>query len=351
MKSASNSNKKKKRKQPLTVSEVFVRLPQTKKASRIFTDFFWDEDGRKHVEGRRALFIPCCRGAEVLELKTKIAGKVSIPIDRMHLFYVGKRLLDDDELPEKVFEPTQNEDSDEDLFRPRLFLSIQFNLPKIQHDVDDGDVSKEEDGNLEVYNEIVRNNDEEEAQGCDEDLGGENTEKMDIIERSLDDAPTHNDIQRRRRVEDSNFKLEEEMAKIDCSTFAESLSGAGYDNEGAFGALEEEDLCAPGLRIPRRARVRIMTLAGAVARRSAVFDQEKNANSYKSFEKDLLGTSAVKALAIDGDDKIYTTKAELQRAWEKKEVEEEAARVALLNKDKPKDHPAHIQEKIDKIRR
>ena len=120
--------------------------------------------------------------------------------------------------------------------------------------------------------------------------------------------------------------------------------------QGAFSALEDEDLQVPGLWIPRRSRVRILTLAGTYRRKLAVFNKQKEDRSYKNFEKSLLG-SGLRALTIEGDDKVYTTKAQLNKAWEKKLKDDlEAGNKPVKDKNKPKDHPQHIQEMIDKIR-
>jgi hypothetical protein len=96
--------------------------------------------------------------------------------------------------------------------------------------------------------------------------------------------------------------------------------------------------------------VRILTLAGTYRRKLAVFNKQKEDRSYKNFEKSLLG-SGLKALTIEGDDKVYTTKAQLNKAWEKKLKDDlEAGNKPAKDKNKPKDHPQHIQEMIDKIR-
>lgn len=150
----------------------------------------------------------------------------------------------------------------------------------------------------------------------------------------------------------SEFKLSEELRKIDCTAFVDALSSAGYDNEGAFSELEEEDLQATNLWIPKRARVRILTLAGALKRRVAVFSQQKDAKSYKNFEKNLVGTSALKVLTIEGDDNVYTTMAALQAALKKKKADELREQNQVVeDPHKPKDHSADVQALIVKIRR
>lgn len=118
-------------------------------------------------------------------------------------------------------------------------------------------------------------------------------------------------------------------------------------NKGSFSELEEADLSV--LWIPRRARVRILTLAGAMRRRIAVFTQQIEAKSYKNLEKQLLGSSSIKALAIDGDDKIYTTKAELKRAWERAAKDESKHQHEDIIQRK--EHMIDLQVKIDAIKR
>ena len=84
-------------------------------------------------------------------------------------------------------------------------------------------------------------------------------------------------------------------------------------------------------------------------RRLAVYTQRIEAKSYKNLEKQLLGSSSIKALAVDGDDNIYTTKADLKRAWERAVKEE-----SKLEDDdaiKCKEHTVDVKDKIDAIKR
>jgi len=338
--------KKKKAKVNFGLTEVCVRLPKTKKGgARIPTDFFWSDEGRKAVMGKKAIYIPCANTAEVIDLKRRIGGKIKVPIERMQLFFVGRALDDDDDLPDKAFESNQDEESDNDLFRPRICLSIMYHLPVVKEEEEEDSLEKDsENGSIGpgvgVEEEYIG---EEGAENTIDNVNKEDDTLADKNHGGDDDSLHH------AHKDGRKFDFDGEMTAIECSNFIEHLRAAGYDNEGAFAALEEDDLCTPGLWIPRKSRVRIMTLAGAVGRRAAVFDTAKGKNNYKTIEKENLSAST--ALAVEGDDKIYTTKAELQRAWAQREADAEAARLAVLNKDKPRDHSPQIQELIDRIRR
>jgi hypothetical protein len=84
-------------------------------------------------------------------------------------------------------------------------------------------------------------------------------------------------------------------------------------------------------------------------RRLAVYTQRVEAKSYKSLEKHLLGSSSIKALAIEGDGKIYTTKAELKRAWER--AAKDGSKLQHEDIIQRKEHTIDVQDKIDAIKR
>jgi hypothetical protein len=95
-----------------------------------------------------------------------------------------------------------------------------------------------------------------------------------------------------------------------------------------------------------------LTLAGSVKRRLAVYSQKSEDKSYKNFEKGLLGSKAVKALTIDGDDKVYTTKADLKRAWKSKHVADISEGENIADSSyRIREHTDYVLEKINLIRR
>ena len=110
----------------LGIKEVSIRLPRTLKNEDLKTDFYWSGQGRGCVLGKSILYIPCKADMHIDELKSKIGGKIKIPPERMKLFYAGKLLLDHDVIPISAFDDLTDAESDEDIFKARIFLSIKF---------------------------------------------------------------------------------------------------------------------------------------------------------------------------------------------------------------------------------
>lgn len=65
---------------------------------------------------------------QVGQLKQRISGKIKVPIEYLLLFFLGELLRDDDYLPSRSFELTQDVDSDDDIFRPRSKYLFSFVL-------------------------------------------------------------------------------------------------------------------------------------------------------------------------------------------------------------------------------
>ncbi len=332
--------RKKSKRLDVGIREVPVLLPLTQKNQEMATDFFWSEQGRRCVLGKKILYVPCRTNMEIRELRNRIGGKTKIPPERMTLFYVGKLLLDGDEIPFDVLDDLTDAASDEDIFKARIFLSIQFVGPSMEdHDVREdvtcdkicANTGEHNSGNRKVWKEVF-----------------DNEYKQKLITSFQYEANLCIEA-KPRCLEYSEFDIMKEMKQINCDNFVMHLSQAGYDNTGAFGAMEEEDLRKGALLIPRSARVRILTLAGIVQRRSAIFDKDERKKIYKSLEKGLLGSSSVKALTLEGENKIYTTKAALQQSWEKKgsheDAKEEASKPTMA-----RIHSHDVQAIIDQIR-
>lgn len=316
------------------IREVSVRLPCTRKDQEVKTDFYWSEQGRRLLLGKKLLYVPCKANTEISELKRRIGGKLQLPPERIKLFYFGELLYDDDVIPLGSFESSADAESDEDIFKARIFLSIHYVLPKIE----------DEEGEEILVNKDTDGDGQEGKQDLYE-------EKEDEGEQSLIASFQHESSHYSEDFENNlEFDLVKEMEAINCDNFLTHLLCAGYDNAGAFGAMEEEDLRNGGLQIPRLARIRIITLAGAIQRRHAVFEKDGSRSTYKDIEKGLLGSSVVKALTIEGDDKVYTTKADLQRAWKKKVNDEEALKEGIKRSKSAKIHPHDVQAMIDRLR-
>ena len=185
-----------------------------------------------------------------------------------------------------------------------------------------------------------------------------------------------------------NFHLQEELTKINCGVFFEAFASLGYNDEGAFSTLTDEDL-KTRMNVPRAARLRIAALIDAVRRRIEVIAHQKGITVAEQIEKKMLQESAMGTLALDtgeeggggeiskgiaevtgleldeedeavqeAADGYFVKKADVNRAWakkakllnKKKKDLKQFDPLAVVDKAKKK-HSAEVQRKIDEIRR
>ena len=95
-----------------------------------------DEDDDEEVDnenpyltrlGRaKAFFVACPRGALVRALIQRLGGPYDIPEDLITLYYCGSELNVADKIPSEAFELNTFEDSDEDIFFPRIYCHIDY---------------------------------------------------------------------------------------------------------------------------------------------------------------------------------------------------------------------------------
>eukprot|EP01034_Spumella_vulgaris_P023867 gene23867-30143_t len=185
------------------------------------------------------------------------------------------------------------------------------------------------------------------------------------------------DKQKRDRGEDSSqdsssasnyrnkaFNLENELGMISCSQHFHAMRRAGFSSEGAFANLTESDLSAPGLWMPRRASVRILTLADTIKRRLVEEDKGAEGNHNTTVENNLLLSGHLNKVAVidaatGQTGKQFNKKADIKRAWEEEEHHRKTIlrlkAKALLNPQPEIDgtkkvHSEGTQRKIDVIR-
>jgi len=111
------------------------------------------------------------------------------------------------------------------------------------------------------------------------------------------------------------FDLQKDLDRIMAGHFYEALYAAGFRDEGAFSEITDEVLLEKDLYFPRKARVRIVALADSIKRRIEV-----RSKGNKIAAKDLVGqqmreSDQIKGSGIEGLEGVYTTKAELNRAY------------------------------------
>ena len=99
-------------------------------------------------------FIPMYKDATIAELKSKISGLTGIPTLKLRLIYCGSILKNDKEfVPAEAFEINEHLREDDDLFRPRIHVSIQH----VHTDPDDeNSLTKSGDNDVDSLAEALR---------------------------------------------------------------------------------------------------------------------------------------------------------------------------------------------------
>ncbi len=322
---------------------------------------------------KTTLYVTVPDFSTVGDLKQRLSAMTSIPKPQIRLMLCGTALSDNDPISPEVFEPTQkSKDEDDELYRPRLYLSIQAADPIAEVDVQ-SEVSELSDLGME---EDVENPNDEELPKTAEDIAAEaemanlekarkeaeEAEERDIAERYAQaaalEAALHESVHKRSKV----FSLKKDLERIMCGHFYEQMKAAGFDDEGAFSEITHDALLEKGLWVPRKARTRMVALADILKRK---IDQRSRR---KSVGKDKLTTAmfssgALKGVAIEGIDAVMLNKRDINNAYKeqvkKAEAEERDKRLRLqaleaaqlLKKNpEPKAHSPDLQIQIDRIR-
>jgi len=310
-----------------TVGELTIRL-----LKRNFTD----EPENPYLDriiasGKKAYFVVCPHNVLVLGLKERLSGLCAVPTHLLVLYFLGKCMKDEDTVPETAFELPTYEDSDDDVFQPRIYMEVLYD----PEDPDAPETSTQRDRRL------AREKAEQEA--IEQELKAEEERKKE--KERLAEAARVAALEEkiRKKEEHALFDLEGELTKINCGIHYEAMKAAGLQDEGAFASMDEDTLAGEGLWIPRLARIRILSLRDAFHRKQEMIYQQKHGSHYGEVEE--FGRDRV-----DASGKHFKTKKELEDYWKKQQAEEEARLKRLRDGIQPKPHAKALQEKINKIR-
>lgn len=324
---------------------------------------------------KETLYVAVPTLSTVGELKQRLFGITSISKSKIRLMLCGSALSDLDFLPEEVFEPTKKVmDEDDDLYRPRLYMSIK---PLEGGEEDDAKSEVSDVSELAMEEELADDapNGEElvkteadiaaeaEVAAMEQQIkAAEEAEEKAMQERNAEaaalEAAMHDATHKKSKV----FSLKKDLERIMCHHFYDVLKAAGFDDEGAFSELTHEVLLDKGIWIPRKARTRMVALADSLKRR---IDQRlaKGSQAKDRLNAQMKESGAIKGVAIEGIDGVMTNKKDINNAFKEqqkkldaenreKRMRLQAIEAALLRKGnpEPKVHPEALQLKIDKIR-
>lgn len=284
---------------------------------------------------KKSIHFACPTNSTILDIKIRIRGVYKIPSERIVLFYLGAVQDDKDFVPEDAYDQDLTENSDDDIFRPRLFLHV---VPEEKEEEEKSEKSLDgEESQVSFFAE---------SEEADPDI-------FDILAESNKGGGKDSHLPTR------SFNLILNLEKIKCDRYADALIKAGFEDEGSFSFLTDEIMRESPLFIPRVARVRIMALADATRRR--IFkDQEMQQSTEKAqLETELLDGDKIKTKQVDGLEGEYTTKAGMKQAWamklkaeekeSKQQYEEYLVAMRRAYEEKRKDLPDGVYARIREV--
>jgi hypothetical protein len=281
--------------------------------------------------GKKAYFVVCSHTSTVLGLKQRLSGLSEVPSHLLVLYYLGKVMVDDDFVPKEAFEFLSYEDSDDDVFKARIYMEITFDpddpeAPETNHQRHQREARERIEAEARVLQLRQEERERKEAALAEE------AEKMVAFEAKI-----------RKKEARHHFDLKGELTKIGCETFYEAMLKAGFQDEGAFATVTEEILAGEGLWIPRLSRIRILSLRDAFARKHDL----KQRAAHGSIKAEVAGLGRER---VDANGKHFKTKKEMEDHWKKTRAEEEARLKRLRDGIQPKPHSQALKDKIAKIR-
>ena len=168
----------------------------------------------------------------IKDLRLRVHGLTHIPIQRVRLMFCGEILKDADNVPLDAYESSTKVLEDDDLYRPRIFLSVYPVSIEVAIEEDTksetsviSDVSEEEI-NEEHLAELEKVRLEQEA------LDKAEQDKMEAQMRKAQEI--HDAAHARHHKSHTKFKLEKDLEFIRCGHFVEPLRRAGFADAGAF---------------------------------------------------------------------------------------------------------------------
>jgi len=310
------------------MGELTVRIMKTNMDTDILENVYLD---RLIMTKKKAIILTCpMKSTTVQSLKERLAGITDIPARHIHLYFKGAYMKDENPIPIDAFEYIDYKESDEDVFKPRIYMEVTFN----PEDDDAPETSKQRA--LRVQLEIDRAEALERQKEEDERLAKE----VEIEKERQEFQKLQQKIAKKEARH--RFNLEEQMRKINCELFFPRLRDAGYEEEGAFAHVTDEVLAGYGLWIPKLSRIRILSL------RDAFLRKQETIHAARHVKVDVSHMGRERGGA---DGVVYNNKKELEDAWKRQKEAEEARLWLLEHGPQPKPHAPELQAKIDKLRR
>ena len=292
------------------------------------------------------IFLAVPTSSTIADLKFRLHGSSGIPVKRMRLFFTGRVLNDSEAVPTTAFgmnarSPTE----DEDIFRPSILLSLKRSDEEVSDDESVSSASTDPEIRAKRAAEEALREAELQAERELRAARDARARELEAIELA------------KYNVKSIAFNLKDDLEKINCSYYYDTLYKAGFHDEGAFAFLDDDVMQKEDIWVPKSARKRIVALANNIKQRLGLAGRPDE-NKLGEVSKDLLKKGVIHKRQIDGLDVDGTTKKDVQRAWEKKVREErQIKKEAEDEKNKvvpeippPKVHPRAVQEKIDYIR-
>ncbi len=311
------------------IGELTIRLMRSKDRLRADNPYL-DALGSK-----KAFFIMCPTNATIESLRDRLSGLCHTPSRLLYLHYCGKTLKDEEKIPKEAFEYITKAESDDEIFKSRIYLEITF-------DPNDPDAPETAQRRLM---RLQREREEEEAKVLAELKRQKEIEEEARLKKEAELQKIALKLEKKEKA--ARFDLKGQLEKIDCGLFYNMLRDAGFEDEGSFSHMVEEDLTEGAVYVPRLARIRILSLRDAILRKLEAIHKAKHGKAYE----ELSATMNLRVRVVEGTGKQYKTKKEAQDAWIKQAADEEAARLYKLYGPQPRKHATDIQEKIDQIRR
>jgi len=326
-----------------------VKLPKDVRLCEIRVNVLKYQTSEGLLEGvKDVLFLTIPVQYKVTALKEKIHGLTCVPYERIRLMFCGTVLSDADVVPEDAYELTTRVPDDEDVFRPHIFLTLS-------------PVEEEEKPPSEASEPSEIDEEELAAElAMKAKLEAKRLKEEEVLAARMARVKELQEGVMAEHEKDSEFVLDIDLEKIECSHFLDQLSEAGFEDEGAFACITDEVLREKGLWIPRKARVRIVALADSIKRRLEVAARGSS-SATADVNKMLKQKGEIHGRTIEGVEGNFTNKADVAKAFANKVKEEKlAAKEAAMRelerqeaeraKKEPKPHDAATKALIRHLR-
>mmetsp|Transcript_11740 Transcript_11740/g.21798 ORF Transcript_11740/g.21798 Transcript_11740/m.21798 type:complete len:500 (-) Transcript_11740:116-1615(-) len=279
-------------KKDATIGEIVVNLPDF--TGPDVPPALW------HLRETKRVILAVPMDIKVVELKKRIHGKTKIPLSSIALFFMGTLLKSDEFVTPEMYEQELTEDSDDDIFRPRLYLGLVE--------------EPEDEVEVEEYSSDSESSEEDSSIG-EMQYVNDDDDKVSEIENEAEEDDNS-------EMPERAFDIKVNLERIGCGRFYEDLMAQGFVDEGSFANLTDEILKNPPLYIPLVSRQRITALADVTKRRLEMSKQTVTQTEAGKLDEEMIILGTLQTKAVEGIEGSFTTKAGLKRAWEKQQKEE-----------------------------